>query len=81
MVERGTDIKSFTKELVQFFRDLLVVSVMKKPEEVLEVSKEEIEVIKDIIGRTSEDQLTMILSEIMKTETDVRIASAPRLAL
>ncbi|MDH5202532.1 MAG: DNA polymerase III subunit gamma/tau [Nitrospirota bacterium] len=81
LVERGTDIKSFTKELVQFFRDLLVVSVMKKPEEVLEASKEEIEVIKDIISRTSEDQLTLFLSEIMKTETDVRIASSPRLAL
>jgi len=81
LVEKGTDIKSFTKELVQFFRDLLVASVMKKPEEVLDVSKEETEAIKDIISRTSEDQLTLILSEIMKTETDVRIASSPRLAL
>ncbi|MEW6675640.1 MAG: DNA polymerase III subunit gamma/tau [Nitrospirota bacterium] len=81
LVEKGTDIKSFTKELVQFFRDLLVASVIKKPEEVLDLSKEEMAVIKDIIGRTSEDQLTMMLSEIMKTEIEVRNALSPRLTL
>ncbi len=81
LVEQGTDIKSFVKELVQLFRDLLVSSVIKRPEEVLDLGKEEIDVIKDIVGRTSEDQLTLLLSEILKAEMDVRNASAPRLAL
>jgi DNA polymerase-3 subunit gamma/tau len=81
LVEKGTDMKSFTKELVQFFRDLLVASVIKRPEEALDVSQEEMDVIKDIISRTSEDQLTLLLSEIMKAEIEVRNASSPRLAL
>jgi DNA polymerase-3 subunit gamma/tau len=81
LVEQGTDIKSFVKELVQFFRDLLVASVVKRPEEVLDLGKEEMDVIKNIVGRTSEDQLTLLLSEILKAEIDVRNASAPRLAL
>ena len=81
LVEMGTDMKSFTKELVQFFRDLLVASVVKKPEEVLDLSKEETEAIRDILSRTSEDQLTILLSEILKAEIDVRTASSPRLAL
>jgi DNA polymerase-3 subunit gamma/tau len=69
------------KELVQFFRDLLVASVIKRPEEVLDLGKEEMDVIKNIVGKTSEDQLTLLLSEILKAEMDVRNASAPRLAL
>ncbi len=81
LVEQGTDIKSFVKELVQFFRDLLVASIVKKPEEVLDLGKEEMDMIKNIVGRTSEDQLTLLLSEILKAEIDVRNASAPRLAL
>jgi len=81
LVEQGTDIKSFVKELVQFFRDLLVASVIKRPEEVLDLGKEEMDVLKNIVGRTSEDQFTLLLSEILKTEMDVRNASAPRLAL
>jgi DNA polymerase-3 subunit gamma/tau len=81
LVERGTDIRSFTKELVQFFRDMLVASVVKKPEEILDLSKEEMDTIKNILSKTSEDQLTLILSELMKAEIDVRNASSPRLAL
>ncbi len=81
LVDQGTDIKSFVKELVQFFRDLLVTSVIKRPEEVLDLGKEEIDTIKDIVNRTSEDHLTLLLSEILKAEIDVKNASAPRLAL
>jgi DNA polymerase-3 subunit gamma/tau len=79
--ENGADFRSFTKELVQFFRDLLVASVVRKPEDALYLSAEELSVVKDIIATSSEDQLTLMLSEIMKAETDVRNASAPRLAI
>jgi DNA polymerase-3 subunit gamma/tau len=81
LVEQGTDIRMFTKELVQFFRDLLVASVVKEPEEILGMSKDEMDVLKDILKKTSEDQLTLILSEMMQTEIDIRNASSPRLAL
>ena len=81
LAERGTDIKSFIKELVQLFRDLLVTKVIKTPEEVLDFGREEMDVIKDIAGRTSEEQLTLLLSEMMKAEVDIRNASSPRLAL
>ena len=81
LVEQGSDIRSFVKEIVRFFRDLLVASVIKKPEEVLDVGKEEMDAIKNIVSKTSEDQLTLLLSEILKAETDVKNASAPRLAL
>jgi len=81
LVEQGTDIRTFTKELVQFFRDLLVARVVKEPEDILDVSTEEMDVLKDILRKTSEDQLTLILSEIMQAEIDIRNASAPRLAL
>lgn len=81
LMEKGTDIRSFTKELVQFLRDILVASIVKKPEEILDLGKEEMDVIKDILLRTSEDQLTLLLSEIMKAEIDIRNTSSPRLAL
>jgi DNA polymerase-3 subunit gamma/tau len=79
--ENGADFRSFTKELVQFFRDLLVASVVQKPEDALDLNAEELSVVKEIISTSSEDQLTLMLSEIMKAETDVRNSSSPRLAL
>lgn len=81
LTEQGTDIRSFTKELVQFFRDLLVASVVKKPEETLDLSDDELVTLKEITSLAGDDQLTLMLSEIMKAESDVRYASSPRLAL
>lgn len=80
LAEQGTDIRAFSKELVQFFRDLLVASVMRNPGEVLDLGPEEIAVVRDIVSASSEDQLTLMLSEIMKSEADVRNSSSPRLA-
>ena len=80
LVEKGTDTRSFTKELVQFFRDMLVASIVKKPEEILDLSKEEMDIIKDILLKTSEEQLTLILAELLKTEIDIRNASSASLA-
>ena len=81
LTEQGTDIRAFTRELVQFFRDLLVASVVKKPEEVLDLGEDELRAVKDLTALAGEDQLTLMLSEIMKTEADIRFASSPRLAL
>jgi DNA polymerase-3 subunit gamma/tau len=79
LVEKGTDTRSFTKELVQFFRDMLVASIVKKPEEILDLSKEEMDIIKDILSKTSEEQLTLILAELLKTEIDIRNATSASL--
>ena len=80
LMEQGVDIRTFTRELVQFFRDLLVASVVREPEGILDMTGEAKAVLQDILSRTSEDQLTLILSEMMQAEIDIRNASAPRLA-
>ncbi len=81
LAEQGTDMRAFAKELAQFFRDLLVASVMRKPEDALDLSDEEMSAVKEIVSSSSEDQLSLMLSEIMKAESDVRNSSSPRLAL
>ncbi len=81
LTDRGTDLRSFTKDLMLFFRDLLVAKVVKKPEEVLEVSENEMDVMKEILEGASEEHLTLLLAEMIKAEGEVRIAFSPRVAL
>jgi len=81
LVERGTDIKSFAKDLVGFFRNLLVAKIVQKPEEMLELGEDEINSIRQILPKTSSDLLTLMLSEIVKAESDVRSSFSPRLGL
>lgn len=80
LIEKGTDIRSFTKELIQFLRNVLVVSIVRKPDEVLDLGTEEIDSIRKILARTSEDHLTLLLAELLKAEVDIRNASSSRLA-
>lgn len=81
LTDRGTDLKSFAKDLMQFFRDLLVAKVVSKPEEMLDISDSELGAIREILKMASEDHLTLLLSEMIKTESDVRVAFSPRVAL
>jgi len=79
--EQGADFRAFTKELAQFLRDLLVASLVKQPGDVLDLHDEELAAVKELVSASSEDQLTLMLSEIMKAEADVRNSSLPRMAL
>jgi DNA polymerase-3 subunit gamma/tau len=81
LTDRGTDLKSFTKDIMQFFRDLLVAKVVNKPGEMLDMSENELQVITEILTSTTEDHLTLLLSEMIRAESDVRSAFSPRVAL
>jgi len=80
LAEKGTDIRTFIRELIQFFRNLLVSSVVKDPGRVLDLGAEEIAPIKDILQKTSEEQLTLILSDLLAAEIEIKNASSPRLS-
>jgi DNA polymerase-3 subunit gamma/tau len=81
LTEQGADLRTFVRELAQFFRDLLIASVVKRPSDVLDLSDEELTAVKELVAASSEDQLTLMLSEVMKAEADVRNSSLPRMAL
>jgi len=81
LVERGTDLRAFAKDLIKFFRDMLVAKVASSTEGLLELSEEEREAIDSIIGDFPEEHITLVLSEIIKAEADVRTAFSPRVSL
>lgn len=81
LVDKGADLKSFAKDLVEFFRNLLIAKFVKKPEEILELSEDEIKIVSRILPKISPDLLTLMLSEMAKAEMDVRSSFSPRLSL
>jgi DNA polymerase-3 subunit gamma/tau len=81
LAEKGTDMRIFMKEFIQFFRDLLVFSILKKPDEILDLNPEESDSMHQVIAQTTTDHLSLVMSELLKAEIDIRNASSPRLAL
>ncbi|MEJ2181903.1 MAG: DNA polymerase III subunit gamma/tau [Nitrospirota bacterium] len=84
LVERGTDLRVFARDLTKFFRDLLVAATVKEAEEArdtLDLSDEELQAMKSLVSRTSPEHLALILSELIRAEADVRMSFSPRVAL
>lgn len=81
LVERGTDLRAFAKDLIQFFRDLMVVRLVSEPGDMLDVSEEELAALRRIAAKTSDEHLALLLSELIRAEQDVRASISPRIVL
>lgn len=81
LVDKGIDLKTFAKDLVEFFRSLLVAKIVKNPEDVLELAENELKAVKNILPEVNADMLTLLLAEIIRAESEVRSAFSPRIAL
>lgn len=79
--ERGTDLRAFTRDLIRFFRDLLVAKLTKGPEGVLDASAEEMDDIARLASGVSLEYLSLIIPELIRAENEVRGSFSPRIAL
>jgi DNA polymerase III gamma/tau subunit len=70
-----------TKELVEQFRNIAVVKITSDAGALLEFSVEEVQRLKALSTEISIEQLTLLLSELLKIEGEVRSAINPRYTL
>lgn len=81
LVERGTDLRAFARDLVKFFRDVLVMKLTKKPEEALDVGAEELAAIGKCATGVSIEHLSLLIPELIAAESGVKASFSPRIAL
>lgn len=81
LAESGTDLKTFTKDYLQFMRDLLIARIVGDTEEIMDLSEEEAKVIHSLVKGTNEEHLALLLTELIKAEPSIRSALFPRIAL
>lgn len=79
--EKGHDLRSITRALVEHFRNISIMKVVEKPDEFLELSEEETKSLKQQASMMNTEELTLLLTEFLKLEQEVRKAPNPRYAL
>jgi len=77
----GMDLKRFANDLLGFFRALLIAKVKARPEELLDLSDQELAAIKDIAAGASQETLYQYFSLLLKGSEEMQYSSRPRLAL
>ena len=75
----GKDFKQFLSELIEYFRDLLLLS-MQAPSNLLGIEGEELEVAIEILKDTKSHKLSELLEELSLLEGSLKYASNPKLS-
>ena len=81
LTDRGSDLRSVSKELVEHFRNLAIVKIAPDAEDILDYSKDDIQRFKLQVSEVSIEELTLLLTELLRLEGEVRSAVNPRYTL
>jgi DNA polymerase-3 subunit gamma/tau len=77
----GYDLQHFCRELLQYFRNLMLMKVSQKPEGFMEMPKEEFEILRKQAEGFQFDQLNHLFSVLLKGEEEVAQSTFPRIML
>ncbi|MDD5286521.1 MAG: DNA polymerase III subunit gamma/tau [Desulfuromonadaceae bacterium] len=77
----GYNMRQFCQELVEHFRNLLVISSVGKPEDILDLAAAELDELRMQAANVTSQDLQRRLTLLVKAETEMAHASFPRLLL
>ncbi len=81
VIESGFDLRFFYKELIQHFRNLLLLRTMANPQDILTFAKEDMEDLKHVSKKASIDELLRYLVALQEGEQHLKFSSHPRIYL
>lgn len=81
VIEYGYDLRFFYKELIQHFRNLLLVKSVKNPQDLLPLNEEEIKGLIAEAEKASREELLRYLIVLQGGEQELKFSSHPRIYL
>lgn len=81
IIQNGKDVIQFTKDLARHFRNLLMVKVSKTPEDIIDTSDENLELIKEQAKRIRSEEIMRGINIIVEAENEAKLTSQPRIIL
>jgi len=81
LTDRGYDMRFLIRELIEYFRNLTIVKIAEDVSGILELTGEEIETLRSQVSRLSVEQLTLLMTELLRLEPEVRTSVNPRYTL
>jgi len=81
LTDSGADLRMIMRDLLSFIRKLLIMMITQNEEEVIDLTEKELNELKILSSKTSEEHVALLFSELLKAEQTVRNAYFPRVAL
>jgi DNA polymerase III subunit gamma/tau len=81
LLAAGHDLRAFFGKLVEHFRDLLLVSSVKKPEDFLLASPDELQALRDQAAKAGPEDFLRYLLALQQGEAGLKYSAQPRIYL
>lgn len=81
IIEKGYDLRFFYKELIEHFRNLLLVKSVNNPQDLLPLNQEELSQVKQEAEKVSSEELLRYLVALYQGEQGLRFSSHPQIYL
>lgn len=81
VINSGYDLRFFHTELIQHFRDLLLIRSVKDPQELLPHTSEDLQALRDAAASASPQDLLRYLLSLQQGEQGLKFSSHPRIYL
>lgn len=81
VVNSGKDIYLFIKDLISHYRNILMVKVTNNPEEVLDMSEENITLIKEQASKVRAEEAMRCIRILQEAENDAKLSKQARIYL
>lgn len=81
IVESGYDLRFFYRELIKHFRNLLLVKSVEKPKDLVALTEEDLNRLKEEIKDSSSEEILRYLIALQQGEQGLRFSSHPRIYL
>jgi DNA polymerase-3 subunit gamma/tau len=81
IIENGFDLRFFYKELIQHFRNLLLVRTVEKSQDLIPYAAEDLENLKKVSEKSSVEELLRYLVALQEGEQGLKFSSHPRIYL
>lgn len=81
VIMNGKDVLQFIKDVVQHFRNMLMIKISKKPEEIINVSEETLGIIKKQAKKYRSEDIMRAINIMVEAETNAKGTLQPRIFL
>ena len=81
VIEKGYDLRFFYQELIQHFRNLLLVKTVQNPQDLLALSEDDLKALAKEAEKSSSDDFLRYLVALQQGEQGLKFSSHPRIYL
>ncbi|HKX17506.1 MAG TPA: DNA polymerase III subunit gamma/tau [bacterium] len=81
LLDEGRDVRQILRSLVDQFRDLLVVAVMRAPQGILETTDQRLQALRAQAGSVAPGMIAQYIRVLAAAEAEARAATQPRVIL